>query len=641
MKKHLLMPVAALVLLAGCQYNKDNFEGLEDSTQPTDVMNVSYTLTNADYGTISDNTTNQAIAKAVGVDKALGYVKTDFFLSEDIPAATYVPAFLAGKYYTADPGSSVKVTYNYKENKSELWAAYSTVKIYQPSNDDYKAIYGASEFAPYLNGNTSSKVTTLVSNKYKDAKDGDVVFVDYRSATGTNNVLKDPLLWQNFEGIAAGNLSSFKDWLNKGNWFVSSKGGTEWKVTSYDDNQYVQYSAFGTKGECVGWLISPAIAVGAADNFSFDLKVGNWNANCLRILISDNFDGSNPDNAIWNDVTNDFEIPEVPTSGYASSFASAGDVPLVNYSGSNIYIAFKYIGSGVTPLATTTYQIDNIMVGSTLPANGGYSAVPTYAVRVYDAKNAKWNNPDKKVSVLAYSDYIAMGQSRAYFTADVLAANYIPTYLAKQVAYPLNEEVRVVMYRYYTGKEVKIYSDEYVYSSETNRWALNSRVVQKTDQFVYSAEGKWNFDPSTTVTLKSKEQAVKTFYQTIVDWVKANKGMEYIGSKLDSEYFFGSSAYNCNFDFRPSAWKAQNAAAYGNMSDADLKALMLTRLPEAFLPGLEATYPNAAPVEGVNVIYTVNFSIYDGSATNNWTIKYEVKEKGKFTYVENSLAEVK
>ena len=643
MKKHLLIPVTAFLLLAGCQYNDDNFEGLKDSVDPKDVMNVTYTLTNADYGTISDNTTNQSIAKEAGVDKALGYVKTDLFLSTDIPAATYLPAFLAAKYYTADEGSSVKVTYQMKENKSELLSAYSSIKNYQPSNEDYAAIYGTTEFAPYLNDNTKSKVPTLLSNEYKDAKEGDVVFVDYKLSEGTDNVLKNPLLWQNFDDLATGNLASFKDWLNKGDWFVSSKGGTEWKVTSYDENQYVQYSAYNTKGECTGWLISPPIAVTAGDLLSFDVNVGNWNADCLSILISTAFDGNNVDaSGIWDDITSSFTIPSKPEEGYGK-FVSAGMGNLSSYSGQKVRIAFKYVGDGANK-KTTTYQIDNIMVGSTLPTDGGFKSVPTYAVKVYNAKDKKWNNSDKKVSVLSYVDYIAMGQSKAYFTTDIPAANYIPNYLTQTVAYPLDSDVRIVVYRYYNGKEVKIYSDEYVYSSATARWSLNSRVVQKTDQFVYS-DGKWNFDPSTTVTLKAKgDKTTSDFYQAIVDYVGEKYGKEYFqNGYTNAEYYFGASSYQNNISFAVAKWKTDHAAAskYKDLTNDELKALMVERLPEAFVPGLEKFYGDAEPVEGVNVIYTVNFSIYDGSATTPWTIKYEVKEKGKFTYVDNSLAEVK
>ena len=96
--------------------------------KPANVVKEKYTLVEADYAAISDNSTNKSIAKKEGTDKALAAVKTDLYLNETVPGPTYLPAFLAAKYFTADEGSSVKVTYSYRENKSELLSAYSSIK---------------------------------------------------------------------------------------------------------------------------------------------------------------------------------------------------------------------------------------------------------------------------------------------------------------------------------------------------------------------------------------------------------------------------------------------------------------------------------------------------------------------------------
>ena len=616
MNRNLLMPVAvSLILLSGCKYNDDNFEGLDDMTQPTNLMKIEYTLTDADYATISSNSTNKKIATDAGVSKDLENVKTNMYLTEKITGADYIPAFLLDKYYTADKGSSAKITYKYKEAMSSLLSEYASVKYLKPTDAEYKLVYGENAFAPYLNEKTEGQMSKILNEKFKDAEKGTAVFVDYKLGEGQ---LENPLMWQNFEALPTGD--------------------TQWKVTSYDDNQYVQYSANGTKGACVGWMVTPAISVTAGDYLAFDVTVGYYNASCLSVLISENFDGKNVGTANWVDVTSGFSIPTKPTSGYGT-FASAGKVSLSAYAGKKVYVAFKYEGDGANK-KTTTYQIDNIMVGISIPANS--LSTPTYAVKVYDGKN--WKNKSNSVYVLTYADYGDMGQSKRYFTSDVPAVNYLPAYLSKMVAYPVDGDARVVVYRYYNGTDLKIYSDEYTYSAEKARWELNTRIVDKTEQFVLS-DGKWNFDPSTVVTLKAEKGDAETaaFYQTITDWVIANKGQEYapiFNGKSNNEYYYGSSAYQNNFDFRPAKWREQNAAAYGNMSDADLTKLMFERLPEAFLPGLKAIYGSADVVEGVDVFYTINFAIYDGSSTTQYTIKYKVTGKGQFEYVADSLKKV-
>lgn len=588
-------------------------------------MKIEYTLTDADYATISTNSTNKDIAKAGGVSKDLENIKTNLYLTEKITGATYIPAFLLDKYYTADKGSSAKITYKYKEAMSSLLSEYASVKYLKPTDAEYKLVYGEDAFAPYLNEKTEGQISKILNEKFKDAEKGTAVFVDYKLGEGQ---LENPLMWQNFEAVATGELKSLDGW------FISSTGGTQWKVTSYDDNQYVQYSANGTKGACVGWMVTPAISVAAGDYLGFDVTVGYYNASCLSVLISENFDGKNVDAASWTDVTSDFNIPTKPTSGYGT-FASAGKVSLSAYAGKKVYVAFKYVGDGANK-KTTTYQIDNIMVGTSIPANS--LSTPAYAVKVYDGKS--WKDKNNSVYVPTFADYGDMGQSKRYFTSEVPAVNYLPAYLSKMVAYPVDGDARVVVYRYYNGTALKIYSDEYTYSAEKARWELNTRIVDKTEQFVLS-DGKWNFDPSTVITLKAEKGNAESaaFYQAITDWVKENHP-EYVTSYGNNDYYYGGSAYNNNFDFRPSAWKAQSASAYGSMSDADLTKLMFERLPEAFIPGLKAIYGSADVVEGVDVFYTINFAIYDGSSTTQYTIKYKVIGKGQFEYVADSLKKV-
>lgn len=145
---------------------------------------------------------------------------------------------------------------------------------------------------------------------------------------------------------------------------------------------------------------------------------------------------------------------------------------MVAYDGHNVRIAFKYVGDGANK-KTTTYQIDNIMIGSKIPAKGGSNSEPAYALKVYN-EQGEWESQNKNVYVLAYKDYLEIELSSLYFTSETPAANYIPAYLAKQVAYPLEGDVRVVAYRYNNGEKVVINSDEYIYSAETGRWTLNN-----------------------------------------------------------------------------------------------------------------------------------------------------------------------
>ena len=85
MNKHILTFATALALIfagGGCDYNEDNFEGLQNGTVATDVKKFDYTLLDADYKTIATNSDNKTLASANGVSNQLKKVETDKFFTK-------------------------------------------------------------------------------------------------------------------------------------------------------------------------------------------------------------------------------------------------------------------------------------------------------------------------------------------------------------------------------------------------------------------------------------------------------------------------------------------------------------------------------------------------------------------------------
>ncbi len=115
MNKHILTLATVLTLIffgGGCDYNDDNFEGLQDGTVVTDVKRFDYTLTDEDYTSIADNSANKALAKKNGVSNELKNVGTKKYFTKKASGTDYIPNFLAAAYPTADNSSAIKVTYN-------------------------------------------------------------------------------------------------------------------------------------------------------------------------------------------------------------------------------------------------------------------------------------------------------------------------------------------------------------------------------------------------------------------------------------------------------------------------------------------------------------------------------------------------
>lgn len=610
--------VAALLMFTGCEdFNDKHFDGLEEMGEPVDVKNLDYTLTKADY-------------EAIG-----GNPKTNLYFSAEDPADNFLPDWLAKTYISASATSVVRVTFDYLADASELLKPYTAIEyLGLEKNEDYTPVYGKGYYAPYLNADAEGKIIDKLLNvKFPDCKKGDLVMVGYHyNGTAEPQYMEEPVRNYTFEDLPAGDLKSISGW------YLSAPAEKPWTVSSYKNNSYLQYSAFGTKGECEAWLVTPEVKIDGADKkFAFDITVGRKNADCLSVLIATDFDGKEVSKASWSDITDAFAFPvPEPASGYSPT-VSAGTYSLAGYEGKTVRIAFKYSGNGAAE-KTTTYQIDNVVVGKDIPK--AVAVTPRFKLFMAD-RDKSWkafaDDTKNRIYCPALDDYTAMGEpgKNMTFTTDIKPEAYMPAYLAQKIAYPLDKQAAVAICRY-NGKAL---AKEYIYSADNGLWKLNTQIVTQTRQYAYNGS-VWMFDPSVNITLGAKgDKPTANFYQKITDWVKENKGAEYVSSYGNNDYYYGGSAYQNNFDFRPAKWREQNNTAYGSMSDEDLSALMYERLPEAFVPALEALYPEAQTVEGVKVIYTVKFLVYDGEDTKTWSVQYELTATGKFTYVEESLKE--
>lgn len=169
-----------------------------------------------------------------------------------------------------------------------------------------------------------------------------------------------------------------------------------------------------------------------------------------------------------------------------------------------------------------------------------------------------------------------------------------------------------------------------------------------TDQFVLTSD-KWTYDPSSTILLyPTKNATTVAYFQAGVDWVKENidaklgvaPGKGYVTSYGNNEYYSGLSAHYGNVDIRAGKAREQYAKPFEGMDDAAVSALLEKHLQETLAGALAKLHPDAVPVAGIDVIYTLRIGVYTGTslAADQLTheIKFKVVAKGKFEYVENS-----
>lgn len=637
MNKKIIGSLLVATLLAGCNYNDDNFEGLIKGDQPTDVKKLDYTLTDADYAAVSSNAANKAIA--IGKSKqdsiALANLKTTRLFTSTITAEEYLPAFLASTYFTADDGSAIKVTYNQQVSLPDYVNELNTATIYTLAADDYKKVWGDKSS---LNFFTPSKpaatyLPAILATKVANPVEGQIVCASYNVSEAEPAAMTIAFK-EDFEtGTAANTNIDLADWTN-----TTVVGTFKWQAKLFSGNMYAQQTGYKHTGDLDSYLISKEIAVEKGMSLTFDALYANLVAGggAITVLVSTNLTDATTvagiNAATWDNLTAKFTIPTSPSG--SGDMVNAGAADLSAYVGKKVRVAFRYQGNGTT--ATTTTRIDNIAIST--PGKNTYLMVNT----LYSYAGTAWTlYTTPNVLMLSQADFNLMGSKYDNFSSTMNPDNYLSTFLKQKYMYAQENDVKVPVYKFYnsTSKVTSIRADEYIFT--TGQFVKNDAIESMTDQFVLS-KGKWQFDPSVVITLSTSRADKKTslFYQTITDWVKENKGTQYVTTYGNNDYYFGGSAYNNNFDFRLSAWRGQVASEYGDLSDADLTKLMFSRLPEAFVPALEILYADAKPVTGIDVLYIINFSIYDGSATLPYVIKYKVVGNGKFEYIKDSLAKV-
>ncbi len=217
---------------------------------------------------------------------------------------------------------------------------------------------------------------------------------------------------------------------------------------------------------------------------------------------------------------------------------------------------------------------------------------------------------------------------------------YLPTYLAQKYPYAQEGTEINVLYLLYKDSKTAYACDPYVLKNNT--WVLNRFVTEETSQFVYTSSG-WMYDPNVTITLPAgRNMAISsTYYQACVDWVYNNicvplgdtsikSGKFYVTSYGNNEYYCGTSAYQNNIDLRPDKAREQYPAGYTGMSDEEIVALEKSRFLNEVMPGaLSTLHPDAKPIEGLEVLFTINFSVYTGTTTE-YTAVFKVVGQGKF-----------
>lgn len=672
------MALSLAFAMTSCDENawNDHLDGFEEANdQPiTNVKTIEYTLTDADYAAIASNSTNRELA-GDELKSALAAVGTRHAFSDKIPAAQYAPAFLASTsfpYFTLTDGSSVKLTYKVSVGLPDYVEEAANAQTYTLTQDDYmQSVWESDEnyieaFAP---SKSPSRLLPGILLDNCDAGDGKYLVVSYKVSP------QEPV----FGNVGGGDdpQPGFTPTDVVSTLSVGDQADVKGVVTGICAQGYIVTDKSGSILVYMGSSFD-AGSVAIGQQIEINGTIGAYNKG-LQItgstatvnLIGEQavtypepkvMTGAEMDQAITR--TNDAPAQYVRISGKA--VVTERNINIVvdgadkaqgsvyqgtaaqkalfadgeNYTVDGYFIAIaggRYFNMVVTAVNGKAVAASHRRA----PAKAAAAEVPVEtvnAVYAWDESANRWTVP-ANFTVLDPADYTAMGQQYQNLTQPGL---YLPTYLKNKYPYAQAEDVKNVMYLYYDSKEKTTFylCDQYIFDGSA--WVINDGTVTETNQFVRTG-GKWMYDPCVTITLPAgrNQELSMIYFQACVDWVFENickplgdtdikSGKFYISSYGNNEYYSGTSAYQGNVDLRPSAARAQYPAEYDSMTDDQIVALEKERFMTQVMPGaLSKLHSDAKPIDGIDVIYTINFSVYDG-ATTAYTARFKVVGPGKF-----------
>lgn len=676
MNKKIFLPFVALgamAALTGCDENawNDKLDGFDATFRPTEVKTIEYTLTDADYGTIASNSTNKEIAEKAGDAQALSALSGNKYFTEKITADIYAPAFLASKYYTLTDGSSVRLTYRKAVGLPEQVTEAAGALSATVGSDFYKASVWESD-ENYIDAFAPEKpaaryLASYLKEALPDAEEGQYAVVSYKEASqnpifGNVGGGEEPGGFEMSDVIVDIQADDDVDI----NGVVAGVCGCGFVLTDLSGSIFVYCgNDFNRSLYPIGTQMN---LVGSATSFKGNLQIAAGST--ITVMGTQEydfpapvvFDGAALDAAltrpadqlavygkISGKVANNGKNINIIVDGastaqgsvyYATDtekelLADGASAEIVGWfisiSGSR-YCNFIIDKLTVTPAAKSARHSVSLRAAAV--------QVPTvdkYAIYKFDG--SKWSVP-ADFSVLQPSDYAAMGQSGNSLAAP---ATYLPVYLKNSLPYAQKDDVRYVVYN---NSSNKLACDYYIFNG--SEWTANNGVETETSQFV-KADGKWMFDPNVTITLAYGKgiSASAVFYQACVDWVYENKcvplgdtsiksGKFWVTSYGNNDYYCGASSYQNNVDLRASSARNQYSAAFEGMTNKEVVHFIENNFTNEVVPAvLSQFYPDAKPLPGFQVLYTLNFYAYTGAKTYPCQAVYEVTGVGEFKCIKS------
>ncbi len=660
--------------LTGCDYNMDNFEGLDSKVELKDVQTLEYTLTDEDYTTLAGKASSMSSDKEIAAALAAAGKAKAF--SADYPASVYMPYFLAykgGRFYTLSDGSSIKVTYNNSIDAPAVLAEMAAATDYTVTAEDYMAVWGDEEkFIQAVTPATESKLASVIPTE--GLEEGAYVAVSYNYAAtepsfdgggdtpdpeqGYTSVLGSAALDEAVEvkgyvsavctqGIVLTDKTGSVLVYKASGHAVGDELTVSGTISEYNkgfqiDNGKATIEKTGTTtvGYPVPTQLTPAV---------MEEVIARTQSEYLQYVSVTGKMSVSSDNKYYNILVDGTESADCSFYGITDEHkALVADGQTVTVTG---WLSSISGGKHINIIATDV----ETAAAASLKAFAAPATEKRYALYRWDG--SKFTAAE--AAVLQPADYKAMGQDYGNLTTPDA---YLPAYLKTTFPYAQADDVKNVVYRLFADSQTVWAAEQYLFDGAA--WVKNANVEVVTDQFVRQS-GKWVYNPSVVITLTpGKGQPLSALYfQAVTDWVLENVdkpmgaekgGTYFVTSYGNNEYYTGCSAYQGNVDMRPGSARSQYGGesyqgqelveagvafagdGYTDMNDGAVVELMTKRLQYVMGKVLTQLHADAKPVEGIDVTYTINLGVYEGFNLSSCThqLIYKVVGPAEFEFVE-------
>jgi hypothetical protein len=180
--------------------------------------------------------------------------------------------------------------------------------------------------------------------------------------------LQQTIIFENFQNITTGTGSNepavtIPSWINYNRlgsrkWFGRSSTINGNSVRYAEFNSFFSVAAVDPFDEV--WMITPVMDFSNTKNetLRFKTRTRFWAGECLKVLISEDFDGTQEGItlATWTEL----EV-SLPTTSMDLGSPFVENSVDISSDSNRVYVAFKYEGSKQTGL-TTTYHINDVII---------------------------------------------------------------------------------------------------------------------------------------------------------------------------------------------------------------------------------------------------------------------------------------